>query len=140
MSTETHYAPRGELSNAWQGLGDGPIDLLVVPGLISHVEAFHDLPGYTRLLARLGRFARVITFDKRGNGLSDRIAEVPSLPERIDDVHAVLDAIGSRRAAIFGISEGGALAIRFAATEHARTAALALFGAFPRMLAAPGYE
>jgi pimeloyl-ACP methyl ester carboxylesterase len=138
--SDTRYARCGDLSIAWQVIGDGPVDLVVIPGLVSHVEAFHDLPGYTRLLARLGRFARVITFDKRGNGLSDRVADAPSLPERIDDVHAVLDAVGSRRAAIFGISEGGALAIRFAATEPARTSALALFGAFPRMLAAPGYE
>jgi pimeloyl-ACP methyl ester carboxylesterase len=138
--TETRYARSGELCIAWQSLGDGPVDLLVVPGLASHVEAFHELPGYTRLLARLGGLARVITFDKRGNGLSDRVADVPSLPERMDDVRAVLDAAGSRRTALLGISEGGALAIHFAATEPARVTALALFGAFPRMLAAPGYE
>jgi pimeloyl-ACP methyl ester carboxylesterase len=138
--TETHYARSGELSIAWQSLGGGPVDLLVVPGLVSHVEAFHELPGYTRLLSRLGGLARVITFDKRGNGLSDRVADVPSLPERMDDMRAVLDAVGSRRTALLGISEGGALAIHFAATDPARIVALALFGAFPRMLAAPGYE
>jgi pimeloyl-ACP methyl ester carboxylesterase len=138
--TATHYARSGELSIAWQALGDGPVDLLVVPGLVSHVEAFHELPGYTRLLSRLGAFARVITFDKRGNGLSDRVADVPSLPERLDDMRAVLDAAGSRRTALLGISEGGALAIHFAATDPERVVALALFGAFPRMLAAPGYE
>ena len=135
----TQYAQCGELSIAWQTVGAGPIDLLVIPGLVSHVEAFHELPGYTRLLARLGTFARVITFDKRGNGLSDRVADVPSLPERVDDVHAVLDAAGSARTAILGISEGGALAMYFAATNPDRTRALVLFGAFSRMLAAPGY-
>src|SRR5688572_8464226 len=128
----TQYARCGELSIAWQTVGAGRIDLLVIPGLVSHVEAFHELPGYTRLLSRLGAFAR-------GNGLSDRVADVPSLPERVDDVHAVLDAAGSTRTAILGISEGGALAMYFAATNPERTAALALFGAFPRMLAAPGY-
>jgi hypothetical protein len=75
--TATFYARSGELSIAWQARGDGPVDLLVVPGLVSHVEAFHELPGYTRLLSRLGAFARVITFDKRGNGLSDRVADAP---------------------------------------------------------------
>jgi pimeloyl-ACP methyl ester carboxylesterase len=140
MSTETHYARSGELSIAWQALGDGPLDLLVVPGLISHVEAFHELPGYTQLLARLARFARVITFDKRGNGLSDRIPDAPSLPERMDDVHAVLDAARSQRCAVLGVSEGSALALKFAADAPERTVALATFGGFARMLAAPGYE
>ena len=139
-TTETRYARSGELSIAWQTVGDGPVDLLVVPGLISHIEAFHELPGYTRFVSRLAGIARVITFDKRGNGLSDRVAEVPSLPERLDDVRAVLDAAGSRRTALLGLSEGGALAIHFAVTDPDRVAALALFGAFPRMLAAPGYE
>jgi pimeloyl-ACP methyl ester carboxylesterase len=137
---ETRYARSGELSIAWQCVGHGPLDLLIIPGLISHVEAFHELPGYTRFLSRLAGFARVITFDKRGNGLSDRVADVPSLPERLDDVRAVLDVVGSQRTALLGLSEGGALAIHFAATDPARVAALALFGAFPRMLAAPGYE
>ncbi|HWO22258.1 MAG TPA: alpha/beta fold hydrolase [Kofleriaceae bacterium] len=137
---ETRYARSGDLSIAWQSCGEGPVDLLIVPGLISHVEAFHELPGYTRFVARLAGLARVITFDKRGNGLSDRVADVPSLPERMDDVRAVLDAARSERTILLGLSEGGALAIHFAATEPARVAALALFGAFPRMLAAPGYE
>ena len=138
--TETRYARSGELSIAWQSVGEGPIDLLIVPGLVSHVEAFHELPGYTRFLSQLASFARVITFDKRGNGLSDRVTDVPSLPERLDDVRAVLDAAGSRRTALLGLSEGGALAIHFAATDPDRIIALAMFGAFPRLLAAPGYE
>jgi pimeloyl-ACP methyl ester carboxylesterase len=138
--TETRYARSGDLSIAWQSHGEGPVDLLIVPGLISHIEAFHELPSYTRFVARLAAHARVITFDKRGNGLSDRVADVPSLPERMDDVRAVLDAAGSRRTILLGLSEGGALAIHFAATEPERVIALALFGAFPRMIAAPGYE
>jgi pimeloyl-ACP methyl ester carboxylesterase len=136
---ETRYARTGDLSIAWQCLGDGPVDLLIVPGFISHVEAFHELPGYTRFLSRLGAFARVITFDKRGSGLSDRVADAPGLPERIEDMQAVLDAAGSQRAVLLGISEGGALAIHFAASHPERVAALALFGAFPRLLAAPDY-
>jgi pimeloyl-ACP methyl ester carboxylesterase len=138
--TETRYARSGDLSIAWQSCGEGPVDLLIIPGLISHIEAFHELPSYTQFIARLAGLARVITFDKRGNGLSDRVADVPSLPERMDDVRAVLDAAGSKRTILLGLSEGGALAIHFAATEPERVAALALFGAFPRMLAAPGYE
>jgi pimeloyl-ACP methyl ester carboxylesterase len=140
QTTETRYARSGDLSIAWQSHGEGPVDLLIVPGLISHVEAFHELPSYSRFVARLAAYARVITFDKRGNGLSDRVADVPSLPERMDDVRAVLDAAGSQRTILLGLSEGGALALHFAATEPERVIALALFGAFPRMLAAPGYE
>ncbi|HEU4538404.1 MAG TPA: alpha/beta fold hydrolase, partial [Polyangiaceae bacterium] len=137
---ETHYASSGDVSIAYQVTGEGPVDLLFVPGIASHVEAFHALPGYTRLLSMLGRFARVITFDKRGNGLSDRVAEAPSLYERIDDVRAVLDAVGSRRTALFGLSEGGAMSILFAAEHPERTTALVLFGSLARALAAPGYD
>jgi pimeloyl-ACP methyl ester carboxylesterase len=136
---ETRYASSGDVSIAYQVTGAGPLDLLFVPGIVSHVEAFHALPGYTRLVAMLGRFARVITFDKRGNGLSDRVAEAPSLYERIDDVRAVLDAVGSRQTALFGLSEGAAMSILFAAEHPDRVAALVLFGAFARTLAAPDY-
>jgi pimeloyl-ACP methyl ester carboxylesterase len=139
VSGETRYAASGEVSIAYQVMGAGPLDVLVVPGIVSHVEAFHELPGYTRLLELLARGGRVITFDKRGNGLSDRVAEAPSLFERIDDVRAVLDAAGSRRTVLLGISEGAAMSILFAAQHPERTHALVLFGAFARMLAAPGY-
>jgi pimeloyl-ACP methyl ester carboxylesterase len=140
MRSETRYARSGDISIAYQVQGEGATDLLLVPGLVSHVESFHDLPGYSRLLMRLARFARVITFDKRGNGLSDRVAEAPSLYQRMDDVRAVLDAAGSRRAVVFGVSEACAMSALFAAEHPERTAGLILFGGFPRMLAAPGYD
>jgi pimeloyl-ACP methyl ester carboxylesterase len=140
MRSETHYARSGDISIAYQVQGEGTADLLIVPGLVSHVESFHDLPGYGRLLMRLGRFARIITFDKRGNGLSDRVVEAPSLFERMDDVRAVLDAAGSRQAIVLGVSEGSAMSVLFASENPERTAGLILFGGFPRMLAAPGYE
>jgi len=135
----TRYAKSGDLSIAYQVAGDGPIDLVVVPGIVSHVEAFHELPGYSRFIERLASFARVITFDKRGTGLSDRIVDAPSYEQRMDDVWAVMDAAGSERAALFGISEGGPLGALFAATFPGRTTALITFGAFARVSWAPDY-
>lgn len=88
----TRYALSGDVSIAYQVMGDGPIDLVMVPGVVSHVEFMHELPGYTAFLRRLSNFARVITFDKRGQGLSDRVSGAPSLEERMDDVRAVMDA------------------------------------------------
>ena len=88
---ETHYALSGDVNIAYQVMGDGPVDLVLVPGLISHVEFLHELPGYTAALRRLSRFARVVTFDKRGQGLSDRMSGAPSLEQRMDDVRAVMD-------------------------------------------------
>ena len=102
----TRYAPSGDASIAYQVMGDRPIDLVMVPGVVSHVEFAHELPGYTAFLRRLSTFARVISFDKRGQGLSDRISGAPPLEERMDDVRAVMDAVGSKRAAVMGISEG----------------------------------
>ena len=137
--SSTRYAKSGDLSIAYQVAGDGPMDLVVVPGLVSHVEAFHELPGYSRFVERLGSFARVITFDKRGTGLSDRVADAPSYEQRMDDVLAVMDAAASKRAALFGISEGGPLGALFAATLPGRTTALITFGAFARVASAPDY-
>ena len=99
----TRYAKSGDLSIAYQVAGDGPIDLVVVPGLVSHVEAFHELPGYSHFIERLASFARVITFDKRGTGLSDRVANAPTYEQRMEDILAVMDAAASERAALFGI-------------------------------------
>jgi pimeloyl-ACP methyl ester carboxylesterase len=111
-------------------LGDGPLDIVMVPGVISHVEFQHELPGYTAFVRRLASFARVITFDKRGQGLSDRINGAPSLEQRMDDVRAVMEAAGSRRAAVIGFSEGCPMSALFAATYPELVSHLVLFGGF----------
>jgi pimeloyl-ACP methyl ester carboxylesterase len=126
----TRYALSGDVSIAYQVMGDAPIDLVIVPGIVSHVEFFHELPGYTAILRRLSTFARVITFDKRGQGLSDRLSGAPSMEDRMDDVRAVMEAAGSERAVVMGCSEGCALSALFAATYPERTSQLVLFGGF----------
>jgi pimeloyl-ACP methyl ester carboxylesterase len=135
----TKYAKSGNVHVAYQVLGDGPRDLVISPGIYSHVELLWENPGYARWMERLTTFARVIAFDKRGQGLSDRGFAAPPLEERMDDVRAVMDAAGSERAAIMGISEGGALAILFAASYPARTTALILFGTCARWVWAPDH-
>ena len=135
----TRYAKSGDLSIAYQVLGEGPRDLILVPGLVSHVEFFHELPSYSRFIQRLASFARVITFDKRGTGLSDRVADAPSYEQRMDDIHAVMRATNSERAVLFGISEGGPLSAMFAATYPDRVTALVAFGTFARITPAPDY-
>jgi pimeloyl-ACP methyl ester carboxylesterase len=127
---ETHYAASGDVSIAYQTMGSGPVDIVMVPGFVSHVEFTHELAGYTAFLRRLSTFARVITFDKRGQGLSDRISGAPSLEQRMDDVRAVMDAVGSERAVILGFSEGAAMSALFAATYPERVTQLILFGGF----------
>jgi pimeloyl-ACP methyl ester carboxylesterase len=92
----TRYAMSGDIIVAYQTMGDGPIDIIAIPGAISHVEFLHEMSGYTAFLQRLSQFARVITFDKRGQGLSDRISGAPTLEERMDDVRAVLDSVGAQ--------------------------------------------
>jgi pimeloyl-ACP methyl ester carboxylesterase len=111
-------------------MGAGPVDIVMVPGVVSHFEFLHETAGYTAFLRRLSAFARVVTFDKRGQGLSDRISGAPSLEQRMDDVRAIMDAIGSRRAVIIGFSEGCAMSALFAATYPERVSQLILFGGF----------
>ena len=136
----TRYARTVDgLDIAYQVHGDGPRDLLVVPGLVSHVEFNQKHRGYQHFLTRLASFARVIIFDKRGNGLSDRVPGAPTLEDRMDDVRAVLDAAGSTTAAVLGMSEGGPMSVLFAGTYPARTSALILFGTFARFMQAPDY-
>lgn len=129
---ETRYAQSGDVSIAYQVLGDGPIDLILVPGFFSHIEFAHELSGFTTFLRRLASFARVVTFDKRGQGLSDRMHGAPSLEVRMDDVRAIMDAIGSKRAALIGFSEGGCMSMIFAATYPERVSHLVLIGCFSR--------
>jgi class 3 adenylate cyclase len=128
----TRYAVSGDVNIAYQTMGDGPVDIIIVPGVVSHVEFLHEVPGYTAFLRHLSTFARVVTFDKRGQGLSDRISGAPSLEQRMDDVRAIMDDIGSRRAVLMGISEGAAMSALFAATYPERVSQLILYGGFAR--------
>lgn len=132
MQPETQYAKSGDVHIAYQVFGDGPINLVMVPGFVSNIENYWDEPDFTRFLLRLGSYARVVTFDKRGTGLSDRVAELPGLDERMDDLRAVMDAAGMEQAAVLGISEGAPLSILFAATYPERCRALVLYGSFSR--------
>ena len=136
MRPETRYAKSGDVHIAYQVVGEGPIDLVLVHGWISHIEHQWEDPSLARFLERLASFSRLITFDKRGTGLSDRVAEnaLPTLEQRMDDVRAVLEAAGSSRAALFGISEGGPMSALFAATYPARTSALVMYGTFAKWI------
>ena len=125
---ETRYAKSGDVHIAYQVVGEGPLDTIFVPGFVSNVELAWELPGQAPRLP----FSRLILFDKRGTGLSDRHVGVAHLEERMDDVRAVMDAAGSERAALFGVSEGGAMSMLFAATYPERTRALALYGSYAR--------
>jgi class 3 adenylate cyclase len=136
---KTRYARSGDARIAYQVIGDGPFDLILVPGFVSNVEHLWDIPGVAAVLERFASYSRLITWDKRGTGLSDPVLHVPPLEERIDDMLAVLDAAGSKQAALFGVSEGGPLSIMFTATHPQRVLALAMFGAAPRMAWAPDY-
>ena len=129
---ETRYARSGDYRIAYQVVGQGALDLVFVPGLLSNLEVHWEDPGYARLLRRLSGFARLIHFDKRGTGLSDRVdpAHLPDLETRMDDVRAVMDAAGSGRAAILGTSEGAPMALLFAAACPERTRALVLYGGY----------
>ncbi len=133
------YAQAGDIDIAYRVLGSGPVDLVWVPGLISNLDIEWEDLVKAPLYRRLAGFSRLITFDKRGMGLSDRSVGAPTLEERMDDVRAVMDAVGSQRAALIGNSEGGLMSILFAATYPERTAALILFGTAARTSAAPGY-
>ncbi len=142
MIPQTRYvkAPDG-VSIAYQVVGDGPRDLVWVPGWVSHLEAAWEEPTLARFFEQLASFSRLILFDKRGTGLSDRVAlsELPTLETRMRDVLSVCDAVGSQRAALFGVSEGAPMCVLFAATFSARTTAIILFGGYARRLASADY-
>ncbi len=129
-SPETRYARSGNVHIAYQIVGDGPFDIVFVQGFLSNLEVQWEDPGLSHMFNRLGAFARVIIFDKRGSGLSDRVTDMPDLETRMDDVRAVMDAAGSAQAALIGGSEGGPMSILFAATYPQRTRALVLYGAY----------
>jgi class 3 adenylate cyclase/pimeloyl-ACP methyl ester carboxylesterase len=139
MIPETRYARSDGVHIAYQVFGRGPPDLVFVPGWASHIEYAWEEPGFARYLERLASFSRVIWFDKRGTGLSDRVSGVPILEQRIDDLRAVMRAAGVKRAAILGVSEGGSMSALFAATHPNQVRALILYGAFAKRLRSPEY-
>jgi pimeloyl-ACP methyl ester carboxylesterase len=138
---QTKYAKSGDLNIAYQVIGDGPFDLVYVPGFVSNIELMWDEPRQARAFRDLASFCRLILFDKRGTGLSDRVdvADLPTIEVRMDDVRAVMDAVGSERAALFGHSEGGCMSIVFAAAYPERTRALITYGAFAKRLRSEDY-
>lgn len=141
IEPRTEYARSGHVHIAYQVVGQAPLDLVYVPGWVSHVELAWEEPTLARFLRRLASFSRLIVFDKRGTGLSDRVQDnkLPTLEERMDDLRAVMDAVGSERAALFGVSEGGNLCALFAATYPERTMALTMFGTFAKRIWSPDY-
>jgi class 3 adenylate cyclase len=134
MRPETRYAKSGGVHIAYQVVGSGPFDLVFVPGFISNLDHYWSQPRLARFMERLASFSRLIMFDKRGTGLSDRVGQVPTLEQRMDDVRVVMDAVGSQQASIFGMSEGGAMSVLFAATYPERTRSLVLYGAIAHFL------
>ncbi|TMF08430.1 MAG: alpha/beta fold hydrolase, partial [Chloroflexi bacterium] len=139
MFTGAKYARNGDVNIAYQVVGDGPLDLILVLGWVSHLAYIWELPALAAFLKRLASFTRLILFDKRGSGMSDRVHPMPTLEQRMDDVRAVLDAVGSKKTAVMGISEGGVMSCLFAATYPERTAGLIIDGSYPSWLRRPGY-
>jgi class 3 adenylate cyclase len=139
MPPETRYARSGDVGIAYQVIGEGEMDLVVAFPFISHIDLLWENPAQAHFVRRLGSFARVILFDRRGVGLSDPVANAATLEERMDDVRAVMDAAGSKRAALLGMSEGSTMCMLFAATYPERTAALVLWGAMARSTRADDY-
>lgn len=135
----TQYARSGDVSIAYQVVGDGPIDVVLVSGYVTHVEMIWDFPAAVRMIERLSSFARLIMFDKRGTGMSDPVEGAPILEERIDDVRAVMEAAGSQRAVLLGASEGVPMCLLFAATHPELVSALVLYGGMARSTWAPDY-
>ena len=133
---ETMYARSGDVNIAYQVIGDAPLDLVFVMGWVSHLEYFWREPNFARFLLRLASFSRLILFDKRGTGLSDRVPidQLPTLEQRMDDVRAVMDAVGSERAALCGVSEGGPMCSLFAATYPEKTLALVMIGTYAKRI------
>lgn len=136
FTPETRYVQNGDVNIAYQVVGDGPIDIVFVMGWVSHLEYFWKHHLFASFLSRLASFSRLILFDKRGTGLSDRVPinELPTLEQRMEDVHAVMDAVGSERAVLIGVSEGGPMCALFAATYPERTSALIMIGTYAKRI------
>ena len=139
VEPETRYARSGDVNIAYQVVGDGPFDLVHVPPFASHVELAWTVPDNAFFLRQLASFSRLIRFDKRGQGMSDPVSGASTLETRMDDVRAIMDAVGSERAALLGASEGGPMSILFAATYPERVWALIVVGSYARVLWAPDY-
>ena len=141
MDYEIRYARSDDVNIAYEVSGAGPPDLVLVPGWVSHLSVAREAAENVRLYDRLSSFSRLIRFDKRGTGMSDRVDvhHLPSLERRMDDLRAVLDAVGSRHVVLVGFSEGGPMSALFAATYPERTTALVMFGSYARRTSAPGY-
>jgi pimeloyl-ACP methyl ester carboxylesterase/class 3 adenylate cyclase len=137
---ETQYAQSGDLSIAYQCVGEGPLDLLFIPGFVSNVELLWDIPKWADMFDRFSSLGRLVFFDKRGTGCSDRTLGTGSAEDRMDDARAVADAAGIEQAVVIGLSEGGPLAILFAAAFPERVRSLVLWGTFARILRGPDYE
>jgi pimeloyl-ACP methyl ester carboxylesterase len=135
----THYVKSDGIHIAYQVLGEGSFDLLFVPGFVSNVEATWGSPDLSAFFRRLASFCRVILFDKRGTGMSDRGSQIFTLEQRMHDVQAILDAVGSHQAALFGVSEGGPMSLLYAASYPQRTSALVLYGSYAKRSWAPDY-
>jgi pimeloyl-ACP methyl ester carboxylesterase len=136
---DIRYARNGDVSIAYTVIGEGPIDLVMVSGFVSHLEVAWESPAIGRFFERLAGFARVITWDKREQGLSDRLGQPPTLEQGLDDLRVVMDAAGSRSAALLGISEGGPMSIMFAASFPERVTHLILYGTYARITRAEDY-
>ena len=139
MMPETKYAKSGDVSIAYQVIGSGSIDLIYVMGWVSNIEYFWQDPAMSRFMERLSSFTRLLLFDKRGTGLSDKVANLPILEQRIDDMRAVMDAVGSEKAALFGVSEGGTMSAAFAAMHPERTSALIMYGSYAKRVWSADY-
>ena len=139
MAVETRYADSGGASIAYRVLGDGPTELVFVPGFVGHQEVMPEYPAARRFFERLASFTRLLLYDKRGQGLSDRPATPPTLEQGMDDLHAVIDAAGFTRPSVFGVSEGGPMALLFAASHPASVDKLVLFGTYARLLQAEDF-
>src|SRR6266850_6799599 len=135
----THYVKSDDVYIAYQVLGEGSLDLIFVPGFVSNVEAMWQSPNRSRFFRRLASFCRVIIFDKRGTGMSDRSSQIFTLEQRMHDVQSILNEVGSERAALFGISEGGPMSLLYAATYPERTSALVLYGTYAKRSWSPDY-
>jgi class 3 adenylate cyclase len=135
----THYVKSDDVHIAYQVIGEGTFDLLFVPGFVSNIETIWQSPEQSAFFRRLASFSRLILFDKRGTGMSDRSSQIFTLEQRMHDVQAILDAVGSKRAALFGISEGGPMSLLYTATYPDRTSALVLYGSYAKRSWAPDY-